>query len=280
MGRSALDFISSTAPSITKTKLLLIGSKPSHLLINNEDFEVVDPLVGLAAIRENSIFFNAAFLRREFLQEMSPEEYLHKNEEIVAVAKRAINEKKLLSFVNLSSGVARDLDADSRLDTVDEYSKLKKRLEIEYSDYCNQTGTALVNCRIFSLTGRHLNEFENLALSSFIRQAKIKNKIEVKSPLTKRTYVDATDLAGILLAKAALGKDASFDSGGSLVSMRELAEIVISVLKKEQCEIITGDDESPDYFGDYKKFYNLALEMDLPLADIKDQVTRTLAAFN
>ena len=280
MGRSALDYVSSFAPTISEDKILLIGSKSSLLNINSSQFNILDPSLGLASIREGAIFFNAAFLRREFLQKMTPEEYFHKNSEIVNLAKTAIKEKKLLSFINLSSGVARDFDDEVQSKPTDEYSRLKKRLEIEYSEYCIQSQTTLVNCRIFSLSGRHLNEFENLALSSFINQAKTKNEIEVKSPATKRCYLDATDLAGILLSVAALGKDINFDSGGELVTMHQLAERVLAGLGKDISAVTLGNIESPDYFGEFSKFNSLAAEMGHNLLGIEDQIANSLNAFN
>ena len=248
--------------------------------MNSSQFNILDPSLGLASIREGAIFFNAAFLRRELLQKMTPEAYLHKNSEIVNLAKTAIKEKKLLSFINLSSGVARDFDDEVQSKSTDEYSRLKKRLEIEYSEYCNQSQTTLVNCRIFSLSGRHLNEFENLALSSFINQAKTNNRIEVKSPATKRCYLDATDLAGILLSVAALGKDISFDSGGELVTMHQLAERVLAGLGKDISAVTLGNIESPDYFGEFAKFNSLAAEMGHNLLGIEDQIANSLNAFN
>jgi nucleoside-diphosphate-sugar epimerase len=280
MGRSAVDYITSIEPAITKDKILLIGSKASNLYINGSKLDVLPPIDGLSSVRENAIFFNAAFLRREFLQEMTSEEYLHKNEEIVWLAKSAIKKKKLLSFINLSSGVARDLDQGSEWKHPDEYARLKKRLEVEYDELSSQSGNAIINCRIFSLTGRHLNEFENLALSSFIKQAKENEYIEVKSPFTKRTYVDAVSLAGTLLLVAGQGKNASFDSGGTLVTMSEMAENVAAALGKDQMQIIVGKDESPDYFGDFERYNRLAADLGQNLSGINEQILNTIRAFS
>jgi nucleoside-diphosphate-sugar epimerase len=279
MGRSAVDYVTSFEPTITRDKILLIGSKASNLKINGFNLDVFPPIDGLNSVRENAIFLNAAFLRREFLQEMTPEEYLHKNEEIVGLAKSAIKKKKLLSFINLSSGVARDLDQGSEWKHPDEYARLKKRLEVEYDELSSQSGNAIINCRIFSLTGRYLNEFENLALSSFIKQAKENKRIEVRSPVTKRTYVDAVSLAGTLLLVASEGKDASFDSGGTLVTMLEMAENVAAALGKDQMQIIVGKDESPDYFGDFERYNRLAADLGQNLSGINEQILNTIRAF-
>lgn len=280
MGRSALDYISTNSPQFGKESVLLIGSKPSTLRVKNETFEVVDPSTGFFAIRENSIFFNAAFLRREFLQQMPLAQYRDKNEEIADFAKNAIKQKKIISFINLSSGAARDLDRRSEISTVDEYSRIKNLLESAYLEICSEHHTSFVNCRIYNLTGKNLNEFENLALSSFINQVRTQNRIEVKSPATKRTYVDATNLAGTLLSVGSFGEEASFDSGGTLLTMLELAESVAEVLGNDQTEIIMGNDRSPDYFGDYENFNRLATKMGQNLIGMKDQILNTMKAFN
>jgi nucleoside-diphosphate-sugar epimerase len=193
---------------------------------------------------------------------------------------RTLEEKKLFSFINLSSGAARDMDVESNLKTADEYSRMKKTLEVEFSELARKHKTPIVNCRIYSLSGRHLNEFKNLALSSFIKQAQSSNRIEVKSPNTRRTYLDATNLAGILFNIACKGDEANFDSGGTLVTMSELARNVANVLGKNNIEVICGNDQSPDYFGDYESFNELATELGIEMFDVQDQVLRTLEAFS
>jgi nucleoside-diphosphate-sugar epimerase len=240
----------------------------------------LDPGTGFASIEENSVFLNSAFLRREALLTVPREEYVRKNREISAFAMRTLEEKKLFSFINLSSGAARNMDVVSNLKAVDEYSRMKKALEVEFSELARKNTTSFVNCRIYSLSGRHLNEFENLALSSFIRQAQDNNQIEVKSPNTMRTYIDATNLAEILFRIACEGDDANVDSGGTLVSMSELARNVANALENKDIEVILGDDQSPDYFGDYESFNKLATELGLEISSVQDQMLRTLEAFS
>lgn len=279
MGRSAVDFLSSIEPEIADKQLILIGSKPRELVINGRTFKILDPTSGFSTIEENSVFLNSAFLRREALLTVPGEEYVRKNREISAFAMRVLKEKKLFSFINLSSGAARTMDVVSNLKTTDEYAAMKKGLEVEFSELARKHKTPIVNCRIYSLSGRYLNEFENLALSSFIKQAQRSNQIEVKSPSTKRTYIDATNLAAILFNFACKGNSANFDSGGSLVTMSELARNVANALGKRDCEILCGDYQSPDYFGDYESFNELAKELGVEMVSIYDQILRTLEAF-
>jgi hypothetical protein len=280
MGRSAVEFLSLIDPKIAEERLLLIGSRPSELVINGSIFKILDPTSGFSSIEDNSVFLNSAFLRREALLTVPSGEYVRKNREISAFAMRILEEKKLFSFINLSSGAARNMDVESNLKTADEYSRMKKSLEVEFSELARKHKTPIVNCRIFSLSGRYLNEFENLALSSFIKQAQDNNQIVVKSPNTMRTYVDATNLAGILFKIACEGDDANFDSGGTLVSMSELAKKVADALGNQDIDVICGNDQSPDYFGDFESFNKLATELGLEIFGVQDQVLRTLEAFS
>lgn len=280
MGRSAVDFLSSVNPRIADERLILIGSKPKELVINGSTFKILDPTSGFSSIEENSVFLNSAFLRRETLLTVPGEEYVRKNREISAFAMRVLKEKKLFSFINLSSGAARSIDVDSNLKTSDEYAAMKGSLEVEFSELARKHKTPMVNCRIYSLSGRHLNEFENLALSSFIKQVQGRNQIDVKSPSTKRTYLDATNLANILFKIACKGINANFDSGGTLVTMFELASNVAKALGKGHCEILCGDYQSADYFGDYESFNELAKELGVELVGLQEQILRTLEAFN
>ena len=260
-------------------KVLLIGSRHSNLVLNEFELEVFEPKQGFAAIRDGAVFFNAAFLRREFLQTMSPSEYVRKNHEIASFAKLAIQTKSLKSFVNLSSGVARELDADSTSKRTDVYAVLKKSLEIDYERLCNYYTTNLINCRIFSISGRHINEFKNLALSNFIYQAQTERKILVKSPSTLRTFVDSVDLAGVLINLGIHDVSLKIDSGGALVDMRNLAERISKVVKNSNIETILGHDSTPDYFGRYLEFNEIMTDMGFPVQGIDNQIRNTLEAF-
>jgi nucleoside-diphosphate-sugar epimerase len=280
MGRSAVEYLSGIAPQEVLTdKVLLIGSMQSQLVVNDSRFDIVDPSTGFAQIQEGAIFFNAAFLRREFLQRMTDKEYVKRNNEISDFAKRALEEKQIGSFVNLSSGVARNLDPGNKLVSIDLYSNLKKRFEDEYSQYCSRVGTALINCRLYSISGKHINEFENLALSKFIEQARYRQKIHILSPSTRRTYVDSIDLAKVLLTRATAIKSETFDSGGTLVTMLDLAKSIIRVLEGGNAEILLGDESSQDYFGDYQTFNSLASGMGITLSGLETQIKNTNRAF-
>lgn len=281
MGRSAIDYLSQImAQNVFFENVLLIGSKPSQIVINAKTFKILEPSSAFNQIKDQSIFLNAAFLRREFLQSMSEAEFVKKNIQISDFAIRALQRKRLKSFINLSSGVAGRFTSDLSSSLDDPYSVIKRSLENQYSDSCDKHGAAFINCRIYSLSGKHINEFRNLALTSIIMQAIAGDQIRVKSPATQRTYLDSIDLAKILLTMGTECRYGHYDSGGTLVTLLDLAQTILTTVGGNNIEILAGDEKSPDYFGDYETFNSLALDMNIKLKSLEEQIVETIKAFN
>jgi hypothetical protein len=62
--------------------------------------------------------------------------------------------------------------------------------------------------------------------------------------------------------------------------MLELAQNVASALDKHDLEVVSGKGESPDYFGDYAYFNQVASRLNHEIAGIQEQILNTLKAFN
>lgn len=279
LGRSTIEAILTIIPRILPEKILLIGSKFGHINIHGKDFEIIDPILGEARIKKEAIFINCAFLRREFIKSIGESEFVARNLEITSLPVRALRNTGLFSFVNLSSGAAAAVDENSKKSSLDAYSILKKRNEIDFEKESKKAGTNFINCRIYSISGRYLNEFENLALSAFISQALRGDHIHVNSPHSKRTYIDGVELMTVILNLATQGKTAKFDSGGTLISMRDLAERVNNVVSQGGLEVTSGGDPESSYFGDYEGFNRMAASINQNILSIDHQIANTVKAF-
>jgi nucleoside-diphosphate-sugar epimerase len=266
-------------PEIFFEKILLIGSKTGKIQISGRCFEILDPVVGEARIKNGAIFINCAFLRREFIKSIGESEFTARNLEIMALPTRALRKAGLSSFVNLSSGAAALVDQNSNKSPVDAYSILKRRSEIDFEQEAEKVGTNFINCRIYSVSGCYLNEFENLALSAFISQALKDDHIRVNSPHSKRTYIDGVDLMIVILNLAMQGKSLNFDSGGTLISILDLAETVNKVVGRVDLNISVGFDAENSYYGDYEGFNRIAASTNHNLLSIEDQIANTIKAF-
>ncbi len=275
LGRTSIELFINLG--INPSSLLLIGSRAENLNFLNHNFQVLNPSEAISQMKEGALFLNFAFLRREKTETLSGEEFVAKNLEIMNFSKSALKTKKIKTFINISSGVAA-LTATQPSVHEDPYAALKALDEIWLETVCNQFDVDFVNCRLYSTSGKYINEFKNLALSSFILQALSDRVIVVNSPETKRTYVDAEDLLKVLLHLAISGGNYSLDSGGEITTMKELASVV--ALEIGNTSISTADPEfAPNsYFGNYLEFNSLAEKYGVKLRNLKEQVTITLAS--
>jgi nucleoside-diphosphate-sugar epimerase len=279
LGRSTVEAIMAIAPKIHPEKILLIGSKFSEIHIRGKDFEILDPILGEARIKNGAIFVNCAFLRSEFIKRCGESGFIARNLEIMALPARALRNSALFSFVNLSSGTAALADQNSNKSPIDAYSILKRKSELDFEQETKKVGTNFINCRIYSVSGRYLNEFENLALSAFISRALKGDPIRVNSPHSMRTYIDGVDLMTLVLNLAIHGESVSFDSGGTLISMLNLAETVNKVVGQVNMDVSVGIDGESSYFGDYEGFNRMAASINHNLLSIEDQIANTINAF-
>ena len=279
LGRSAIAATFDLFPDLSPNSILLLGSKSSNVTIRGKNLEIKEALSGLHLIEENSIFVNCAFLRREQALKIGEKEYIKRNLHVMELPVIALRKRGVFSLVNLSSGVAGLVQSEVNDSSQDVYAVLKKRSELELAHEAALVGANFLNCRVFSVSGSYLNEFENLALSLFITQALKSEPINVRSPESRRSYIDGVNLMTVLLKLAVNGETGNYDSGGICVTMKELAETVSRLIHSQESDIILGKEKGKSYFGDFKKFNELSTQLGVKILDLDEQVQRTLMAF-
>jgi hypothetical protein len=272
LGRSAL----SVLHRIYGGHILAIGSKDSEIIIDLERHHVFKAENSFSKIKDNSLFLNFAFLRREKIKEIGIESFMDQNHEISKFASETIKSGSIKTFINLSSGVAGYVEHSQ---SNEPYAKLKFDYENIFGTITAESNVNFLNSRIYSISGRFINEFNHLAISNFIQQAKIKKSIYVKSPETLRNYVCAEDYVSVLLGLSNLNGYLSIDSGGTVVNFMDLAKTISE--KFSNCDVLLDDEQvaSPDYLGDSDRFNKIANDLKIPLKSIEDQVSQTLLAF-
>lgn len=280
VGRSAVELLIEDMQHLKKHQILLIGSKTELAEKVNLPLDVYSAVDANKYLGQSILFLNAAYLRREKLADMRAEEYEKKNEEIIEFALNLIKNGNIRTFVNLSSGVASQGSLENLHLVTDLYAKAKIKDEVLFSQACELMKVQLINCRIYAMSGRFVNEFNHLALTSFIGQAiNDPYSISVKSPTTLRTYIDSGDLVEVLFSLALTGKNYQIDSGGELTSLGELANVVSKAAKGSTVDKPENFEKSADYFGDYLEFNKLADECGVTLKNLSEQVTESFKAF-
>jgi nucleoside-diphosphate-sugar epimerase len=279
LGRSAIAATFDLFPDSSANSILLLGSKNSNITIRGKNLEIKEALSGRHLIEEDSIFINCAFLRREHLFKLGEKEFIAQNLHVMELPIKALRNGQIFSLVNLSSGVAGLVDRVASDSSHDTYAVLKKRSELELAHETELTDSNFLNCRVYSVSGTYLNEFENLALSLFIAKALKSEPITVRSPESRRSYIDGVNLMTVLLKLAVSGETGNYDSGGVCVTMKQLAQTVSRLIDAQESDIIFGEEKGTSYVGDFKKFNDLSIQLGVKILDLDEQVRRTLIAF-
>lgn len=280
IGRSAVSLVSNNKAHRIQKQILLVGSKTELLINSGEPLQIYDSREAKKFVSKNCLFLNAAYLRREKLDLYSKAEYIQKNKEIIEFGENLLKQKRIKTFINLSSGAANQNIDSIKNERNNIYAKCKLDDEALIQNASDSASAALINCRIYSISGRFLNEFENLAFSLFIKQALTKpNTIIVESPNTYRSYLDAIDLIKVLFELSLTSNSYMIDSGGFLIKLGQLADIIVTMFPAVSVTKLDHGNKSAHYYGDFEVFNNFATKFGIKLLDIPGQINETLKAF-
>jgi len=281
IGRSAISLVSDQKNDWTKKHILLIGSKSGYFINAGAILQLHSAQEAQKHLSKNCVFLNAAYLRSEKLDFYSQNEFVQKNKEIIEFGEKILKQNKVKTFINLSSGIVNQRLSLPENHKLSIYAKCKIDDEITIKNASDSVSSLLINCRIFSLSGRYINEFENLALSLFMKQAVTKPRtITVKTQNTYRTYLDSIDLVRVLFELSLTNSSYMIDSGGFLIKLGQLADKIAEIIPDVSVNKLSTLTESNDYFGDFKKFNELAAKFGKNLLNIEEQITETLKAFS
>ena len=280
IGRSAISILSNQRIDWNEKLILLIGSKSESFISSSQVLQIYSSREAQKYLSKNCIFLNAAYLRSEKLNRYSQKEFIKKNREIIQFGEKILKQNRIRTFINLSSGIVNQTLDLNKNDNLSIYAKCKINDEITIKNVCDSVSSLLINCRIFSLSGRFINEFDNLALSLFIKQALTKPKIiSVQSQNTYRTYLDSIDLVKVLFELSLTNSSYTIDSGGSLIKLGQLADKIATIIPDVSVNKLDIFNKSNDYYGDFENFNKLAAKLGTKLLNIEDQINETLKAF-
>jgi hypothetical protein len=116
------------------------------------------------------------------------------------------------------------------------------------------------------------------AIGDLIMQGLRSDKLVVNSTnLVYRRYSDASQQMEIALRCAMAGMNTLFDSGGVVVEMEELANLIKNIINPSSEVIRNVDlDLEPDiYYSQNSDFENLARNFNVDLYDMKKQIEET-----
>jgi nucleoside-diphosphate-sugar epimerase len=282
IGRNAIDLLMGLlGPDEFARRVHLFGSVRRELTAGA--FPVVQqPLSELAELeRAPTIVLHLAFLTKDRAEVMDEQAYVDASESLrraVLGSLDAIGAERL--FV-ASSGAAGFADDPSASPAMRLYGALKRADEEAFSAWAQEPAKRAVICRIFSLTGPHINKPEGYALAAFILQALAGKPVVVKSARPVfRSYVPVRELLSLVFALLLERSDGVIrcESGGEPLEMAQIAgEVATQLAVTVERQTFDPDGQADRYVGDADTYNDMLAAHDIPPVSFAEQVTSTIS---
>ena len=196
-----------------------------------------------------------AFLTRDRVDGMRHADYVSANLAITTAVLAAVARHKPRGVAVASSGAVYALDGSLDTDLkYNPYGVLKHLDELAFRSACDDVDAGFVVPRIFSVAGSGITKAEKYALGSLIAMAQAGGPLDVRATgQVVRSYADVRDVAAVTLGLCLSGDSATFDTGGEVLEVGELAHVVARVhgLPTSAVRRDLDPDAAPDrYVGD------------------------------
>jgi UDP-glucuronate decarboxylase len=180
----------------------------------------------------DDVILHFGYLTKDKTAAMSLDDYVAANEAIQNEVLRAVTTTRPRGLFFASSGgvyQGKVYGAPTREDNV--YGWMKLRHEEQFETATAESGTALINGRIFSLAGEHINKLPLYALGSFLLALKEGQPIRLTATREVwRSYTYVGDVINFALALLLKGRSAKLDIAGDLpIEVGELARLCAEV---------------------------------------------------
>lgn len=263
-------------------QVTLAGSREATITVNGMVHSIKN-LRDLKAEKPWDIVIHLAFLTQDKVKLFGVAEYSQLNRQLSMFVYNLCRESNSKFILVASSGAADPEVLSNYSDPAKKlYGELKRESEDLFMKLHLENGRTVEICRIWSITGAHIQEPQKYAIGNFISQAKSGGVIEIESSkLVTRAYIDGGQLMEVLLLNLLNGKSEILNSGGFAVSLQELAKLVLSELNPSGHLIIPEICTPLDtdlYVPDVSYFNNLSRELGTTLSSVRDQIQITASS--
>jgi nucleoside-diphosphate-sugar epimerase len=268
LGRSAVALIQNL-----NMPYLLTASQDQTLIVDGKAsmvrrFSIVDALDF-----SPTVVLDFAFITRDRLVQTGHEEFLRTNRHLIDLSKKLLGINTVRKFVAFSSGAAVPfLDSSPPEMSVDPYGFLKAEYENEMKQTHDTLENKVVITRPYSLSGRFVRNRSSYALFNIIDQASQFKSVTLssKAPVFRR-YVDAEEFIALSLNVSPGAPP--LESGGDLVELGDLAELIISAIgSSARVQRGSPSGEADNYHSDGKSMSQACSSIGFQPACLRDQI--------
>lgn len=283
-GRGALDLLRRVlGPTAFADRVRAYASEPKPVEIGGGVAVQAAPLpVMLDEADGVTHLLHFAYLTRDRVKDLGPDEFIVRNLDITDAALGLIAAGSLRGLVYTSSGASRRAPGAPSWGPVreDPYRVLKHLDELALRQACADVGASSCVARVFATSGPFMVRPELYAIGDFITRVLRGEPIEVGAPMrVYRSYAPIEDIVGLALAAVLRpGRtDDVFETGGEEVEVEDLARRVVAALGADvqirRLHDPSGEDNR--YVGDPADMQSLARELGLRLAGLDEQIRAT-----
>lgn len=255
-------------------ELFLAASSNKKIQIGRSYYEAIDLASSeLLSVRFDGII-HLAFLTRDKIAAYGTENYIQKNTLITNSVVRIIENSKPDWLTTVSSGAAIKYS-----DSLEEnpYTICKINEERILADLSRSIDSNFSVGRLWGSLGLDMPINRNYAVSDFIMQALETREIQVKAKgLVHRKYVDSREFMQVCISSAISGFNDTFESGGQLIEVGELANRIGARLNSKvsrEIELISPPD---DYYPIDSTYDQLLGQNQTPETDFSTSLEATI----
>ena len=199
--------------SVTRTIEVLGCGRMEVRQVDNEDVRLFSP----------SLIINCAFPTRNRVSELGLDNYLRLARDLMGQLLAWSELPSVQKVVTLSSGAAVPSEKFPSDVELNPYGVLKAQEEKDLLELAAQTQIHAQVCRVWAISGPHVQHPGNYAFSEFIGQARSTGRIVVSAerPVI-RAYASADDVVALSLSEVLHGSGL-FDSSGESIEVGALA---------------------------------------------------------
>ena len=259
-------------------ELLATGSKDQQIEIDGQTQRVYGQNLEIISAFKPTVVIDTAFATREMLLVLGHKAYVETNQKLIDQSLAIASMPLVRKYVGFSSGVTMHLAGQTSF-SIDEnpYAAQKRIYEQRMLEVAHALEADVSIARVWSVTGCYVTkDAATFAFTDLITQVRV-GLVEVKAGhRVFRRYCAVEDVLALALMPLAPGGQIIFDTGGELVELSALAQMMVEVLNPTAKILLKVDLDLPsdDYHSDNSDWGRLVV-LGFPREDsIRDQIAR------
>jgi hypothetical protein len=257
--------------------LLATGSKDQQIEIDGQGQSVQAQSLEIIAAFEPTVVIDTAFVTRERLTILGHKAYVETNQKLIDQSLAIAALPSVRKYIGFSSGATMHLAGHTSFSLEENpYAAQKRIYESKVSEIAGALDCDISVARVWSVTGSYCTKPDTFAFTDLIAQAK-SGLIQIKSKhLVYRRFCAVEDVLALALMPLGPGSQTVFDTGGDLIDLGALAQLMVEVVNPTARIHIKLDSGLPsdDYHSDDKDWDSLVGLGLLGEDSIKEQIAR------